>query len=241
MMHLKKELKRAFDAPKPVRKEEFIRQHGNEGGGLLDFLRVQIFYIGKVTWGMLALIFIVSLLAGRYLYFPESTESMGIVGAIMPFWVGILMSEGFKSRRNGMAELELSCKHSILQVTMARFVILGIMELAALLLVGAGNGSAWSVGFIRGTVYILVPWMMTSFLSLCLIKRAGKENEAWYCLGASVLVSIALLACGSIWKQIYSSVFFGFWLLLFVLLLAGNGYKVRWFRQHMEDYLWNLN
>ena len=241
MRQLKKELTKAFEAPQPQRKEEFLRQHGNGGGSLTGFLMVQLSYIGKGTWGMMALIFIISMLAGRCMYFQDASQALGILGAIMPFWAGLFMSEGLKSKRNGMAELELSCRHSILQVTMARFIILGIVELAALLAVGAGIGNAWRAGFVRGTVYILVPWMATSFLSLCLIKRSGRENEAWYCLGAAVLVSITLMSCGNIWKEMYSPVFFGCWLLLFALLLAGNGYKIKWFRQHMEDYLWNLN
>ena len=47
MRQLKKELKKAFEAPQPQRKEEFLRQHGNGGGSLTGFLMVQLSYIGK--------------------------------------------------------------------------------------------------------------------------------------------------------------------------------------------------
>lgn len=238
---LKKELRRTFDVPAPLRKKEFMEKYGDRGGTVRDFLRVQLFYIGKGTWVLMGILFLLSALAGKTAGYGQADMGSAVTAALMPFWVCILVREEMKSSTCRMYELELSCRHSLMQVMLARFLLLGAAELVLLCLTGVLAAAFRMEGFLEIILYILVPWMMTSCLSLWLIKKTGKGNETWYCLGAAVFVSAAVLVCGSSWPWIYSGRSLGLWAALFVLLLGANIKAVCGFMQNMEEYLWNLN
>ncbi|MDE7222847.1 MAG: hypothetical protein K2O34_03570, partial [Acetatifactor sp.] len=120
-----------------------------------------------------------------------------------------------------MTELELSTRFSVKSIVLARMGLLGSFHLLLLLLllpflVTCGQKGIWQTG-----VYLLVPYLMTTFLSMAWVRRVRGRESLYLCLGVAVVVS-SLQVVGSNAGDWYRGQLLPWWLLALVLLLAGN-------------------
>ena len=238
MKSWKKEIKEAFWAPPPKRKEAFLTEHLHEETSLWEFLISQAGCLSKSTWLSLAALFGLSLLLGGFAADCGKRNAVWMVSALLPFWSCLVTKELLRSRRFGMEELERSAPHSLVEVLLARLCFLGGAELLGLgvlsILLGGG-----SVG-VEGSLYLLTPYFLTAFLTLHFLKRCDRENELWYCLLAGILVSALVILGGNQFPGIYLESELGYWGIALLLLLWGTGREV-WKFLRQEGTLWSFN
>ena len=129
--------------------------------------------------------------------------------------------EHMRSAMYNMTELELCTRFSVKSIVLARMGLLGsfhllllLVQLPLLLLYG-------QVGILQTGVYLLVPYLTTTFLSMAWARRVRGREALYLCLGIAVMVS-SLQVVGSNVADWYRGQLFPWWLLVLALLLAGN-------------------
>lgn len=106
---LKKELKRAFEAPQPVRKKAFLRTLEQPKTSVFAFVLSQLGYIRRWVWLVSALVFILSMMGAAGL----PADTVWIASALMPLLALTVVSESGRSENYEMAELEMATRFSL--------------------------------------------------------------------------------------------------------------------------------
>ena len=233
---LKKMIKDAFNAPMPTRKAEFLMSFDYPKAGRLDFFITQLGYVRKRVWTVSFLMIVAVVIAMRY---HEVGMVVWVVASFLPFFVVLGITEIAKSMSYNMAELEMSCRYSLSNITLARLGTIGTVNAAMFIILTAllsyGNG----MGLFGLVVQMFTPYLLACYLSLFLMKRFRNKEQLYICGGASFLVSItsivvfnplAMLLPGENW------LFWAFWILL--ILAVGEIVK---FIKRLGDYQWNLS
>ncbi len=162
MNRLKRDIKQAFKAPAPVKKEEFLSTLPVKEMSSAEFVISQAGYARKVTWLLFALIVI--LIAGSPFMLKE--EAIWLISGLMPILALLAVSENSKSERYNMAELEASARFSLRSVLLARMVLLGGVNLAALLI--AAPIGIWVGEYLAPVtgLFIVTPFFLSSAIGL---------------------------------------------------------------------------
>lgn len=217
---LERQLSLLFQAPEPRERETFLAGRPRTSIRHVDFVLAQAAYIRKWVWVLSGAVF--CLLVGMTAQWQQ--DSLWIASGMMPFLALLAVQEQNRSGVYGMTELELATRFSLKSVVLARMGLLGGFHLALLglllpLLVGYGQ-----TGILRTGVYLLVPYLLTTFLSLVWSRKVRGREILFLCLGTAVLVS-SLQMVGRGLPGWYGERFFRWWLLVLALLAAGNGWE----------------
>lgn len=227
----KQELVSLFEAPTPVRKREFLRNHRPEKINMRYMLLTQFAYISKWTWVFFFLLLGVSILVSFYL---EQTM-IRMIYAFIPFLVMISIVEIMKSNLHGMSELEMACRFSIKSIVLARMSIIGLVTLILLILMGCFIGGA----VCRNLIYMLVPYLITAYGGLCIVRKVPNREGTYLCGGVACFISLTCFVGSQLFEWIYEMRYFGGWLLiliLFLLLTVCEGYRTI---RRTEELVWN--
>lgn len=214
---LQKELWYAFAAPKPQRREEFLRllaeralvderyglhaenvAHPNRPlAGLPVFVLSQIAYIRKGIWWLSAMIFACAcFLAASPGMAGDGAQDRVLWGiaALAPLLAMTVIAESGRSETWEMAELEMVTRFSLRSVVLARLGILGLENLVMLTLfvfVGRGGDPVGQEGGVLQTgLCILLPYLLTCFLGLWIVRRFRGQQAVYWCFGMAVCVSV---------------------------------------------------
>lgn len=226
---LKKELRHVFEAPEPEHKKEFLRaleragmrtimnDVSNGSTGMAAFVIAQIGYIRKWTWGISLLIFALSMTGAVWVL----GNMAGAVSALMPLLALTLVSESGRSENYEMAELEMATRFSLKSVVLARMGILGMENL--LILVALFPIGIWKQGFglMELGVYILVPYLLTAFVGLYIVRRFRGRETDYLCAGVAVGISVLVIAAQSSFPQLYQGNSLAWWGVFALLLCIG--------------------
>jgi hypothetical protein len=236
---LKKELKTIFSGPAPTRKQEFLNRFSYPGINRFTFFRTQAGYIRKRFW-LLSLLFLSgALLILRWGILPF----MGLmtISTLLPFLSLLGISEIYRSQSYHMAELEMSCKYNLGEITLARLFLIGFMHLIILLAILLFAKGSSGYGTLRTVLYLIVPSWATSGLSLLVINRLYTREVLYVCgciAGFAVIGNSILITTGSV---LYEMDFILVWVLAFVIsavLLFMEAVKLI---RRTEDMQWNLS
>ena len=115
---LKKQIAKAFDAPTPGRKVQFIHSLPRPHISTKTFICSQIPFIKKSVWLMSILILLPVAWAASF----ASENTVWIVSAFTPFLALLLIAESTKSAIYGMNELEMFARFSLKSVVLARLI-----------------------------------------------------------------------------------------------------------------------
>jgi len=233
----KNELKRAFEAPGPERKRAFLRQLDLPGMPAHAFLFSQIGYIRKWVWCISVLIFAVSVLG--LVFLPGMV--LWLISGLTPLLALTVISESGRSERYKMAELEMATRFSLKSVTFARLAILGLLDfplLGILLLIGSWGAS---VDPLAVALYILTPFLFTSFTGLYIVRKFRGQEAMYICSGVSVGISIFLLLSHRIIPFIYKEQCLTAWIIIAAVLIVGNGKQCTAMIKRTEELVWNLS
>ncbi|MCM1540998.1 MAG: hypothetical protein NC121_07035 [Blautia sp.] len=215
---LKTELSRILEAPPPRHKREFLLELKLPGMTLAEVVFSQASYIRRWVWGVSALVFLAAL-AGSLLL---SADMLWAISAFTPLLALAFLSESGRSENYGMAELEMATRFSLRSVLLARTGILGVENLALLcLLIPLGlRNNAFSP--LQAGVYILTPFLLTTFTGLWIVRRSGGREGMYLCVGIAACVSVSVFFFHRTVPQIYGRNHLAWWMAGALLLCMGT-------------------
>lgn len=215
---LERWLRILWRAPAPRRRDAFLAGRPLPSMGHGAFVLTQAAYIRKRVWVLSVAVFaaVVGITAGW------QQDVLWTAASAMPFFALTAIQEQVRSFAYNMTELELATRFSVKSIMLARMGLLGGFHLALLclllpLLALYGQMGIWHTG-----VYLLVPYLMTTFLSMVCSRKVRGRETVYLCLGIAVSVGSAQMMGQGI-LQWYDRRFFGWWILALALLLFGNG------------------
>lgn len=234
---IKKALKSAFDAPPPTRKAEFIISFDYPRTSRVNFITSQVGYIRKRIWAM-SFLMIAAVLIG--LHFHEDIKAVvWVASSVLPFFALLGIVEIAKSVSYNMAEMEMSCRYSLSDITLARLEIIGVGNAFTFIVLTAVLSQVSGMGIFTLTTHMFTPYLMTCALSLFFFNRFRGRERLYICGGASCLVSMASVAVLNPSNAILvnENLFFA----AFAFLSIWTVGEVIKFIKKMEDNQWNLS
>lgn len=238
---LKAELKKSFEPPKPLRKEEFLRNLNYPKARAFEVLKVQADYIPKYVWIISVLpVFLIFLMEGSPRYSDDRYFLVGCLSAFMPILAVVAVSESFRSGVYGMAELEMAAKYNLPQILLMRMGILGGLDLCLVFAAICFVVRTGEMDIIQASVYLLVPWECTCLLAFQMQKyRKGKEM-IWCNILCGFFVCMAEMLFSYHRTVAYDIKKLPLWALVFCILSALLARQIWRIRQETEDWKWNL-
>lgn len=221
-----------YEAPSPTAKRQFVREHRVDRMSITQVVRTQLHYISKKSWIISFALFVLMVVHHDMLL---NTVWMGSVYALVPFLVMISFTECMRSYQYGMEELELATRFSLKSIVLARLLILGGSNTFALLIVAVVTSNDFWVQM----VYLMVPFLITSWCGFIIMRRFAGKDGNYYCFGTSAVISVLQFAIFNYYRFIYDLRYFWEWVLiglLFAFLLVREG--VRTIRM-TEELAWN--
>lgn len=237
MNQWKNELKKAFEAPAPLKKRRFLRRVSMPRMRVPEFLRTQIRYIPRWIWCFCAIIFIASAAVSALL----PSASVWIVSAFTPLLALTIISESGRSECYEMAELEMATRFSLKSVTLARMGILGLNGLILLcLLIPVG---LWNNGLslAAGGLYIVTPFLLTTFTGLSVVRKYRGHKTMYACMGVSVCVSFLALFARVTFPGIYQESYLLWWAAAAFWLCVKTGKQYLEIIKQTEELAWNFS
>ena len=234
---MRQALERAFEAPKPLGKQHFLKEHKGKRYyiGMTELILLQMGYIRKSTWMISVAGFLIGIMAS----FIMKPEAIWALSSVMPFLALTIISEWMRSVAYGMFELEQATRFSFKSVVLARLGILGIVNFLLFLFCLFLGGMQSDTELLKAAVYLATPYLATVFLGLWVMRKTGFRESEYVCLGIAVAVSALGILMRLSAKILLSAEAVKWWGLLAVILLAlvieefCNGLK------KTEAYIWN--
>lgn len=189
MNKLEKEIKAAFEAPAPQKKEEFLSRFEEKQLSLAKFIFSQAGYIGKLTWLGFSAILICAALSSV----TVSDSALWLVSSLMPILALLLVSESARSERYKMAELEAVTRFSLRSVLLSRMVILGGMGLIMLAVCAPTVMFFCDYPAIFSGLFVVTPFFLTSAVGLITVRKIKGQAAIYSVTAEAFFVSILVL------------------------------------------------
>lgn len=233
---IKSLLVQEFQAPPPVKKEEFLRCAPFKRMRLCTFFWMQAAYIQKWIWIFSAFLFLSALICSCVL----QREILWDISAFMPILALSLITESGRSNRYKMAELEQSSLFSKRMVLLARLAILGMenLGLSCFLIPFAFLHSEFSLPQVGA--FLLCPYLLTAFLGVSILRRVRGREADYLCICTAFCVSIGNTLFRQSHAYIYQNIHLSFWLFCGISFLIGIVYQYSRMLKQGEELIWNL-
>lgn len=192
----REELAEYFEAPKPLKKQAFVRQFGLQRMDLAHVVAMQARYISKGVWIFSALIFGMAFLLAQ----AAEPKYVSVVLGCVPFLVMLSVTESMRSYRYGMEELELSARFSLKSILLARMVLLGLGNLVVL----AGVMLVLRDYAEISIVYAMAPYFVTAAGGLCIARTVRGKESTLLCFALAALVCMVVLYMPWQFHNVYS-------------------------------------
>ncbi len=233
---LKKVLKQSFIAPPPKQKEKFMRQLSYPKAKLIDLFISQIGFIRKRVWVLFALCVGYAFFYVEFTNIPENIVTG--VSAILPLFSLCIITEIYKSTSYNMEEMELACKYNLAKITIMRLSILGTLSFVMMVLLVMLVGES-DYGTLRNAIYVVVPYMLSCYLSLMLISKIRTNETLYVCFATSGSISFFVLIAKTNYSIIYNANFTFFWMIAFFVLLALITLGIISYIKSQEELQWS--
>lgn len=236
----KKQLKTAFAAPEPQRKQAFLASVNFPKVSHFDFVIGQIGYIRKRVWIVSSLLLAITLSA-LHVYTGEKTlDIIWMVSSMLPMVALVSITEITRSAAYHMTELEMSCKHNFGYIMLVRLGVLGGFHLLTFGLFMVSLIGKTDFFLLRLGMYVCTPFLLTCILSFIILTRLRSKETLYICGGISCFVSVI-----SLFTQQYPVVFLEeylpLWIIVFFTLLIGLTNEAIRLINKMEELPWNLS
>jgi len=235
--NLKGKLKSVFEAPAPAKKNIFLSQIDYPKASRLDFIKSQAGYIRKHVW-VLSLLLFIGTLIGIY-YYEVSASVVWVVSSVFPFISLVSMSEILRSTTYNMDELEMSCKHNFLEISLIRLGILGIANFAVLISILILLIGKTDFGFFRLGIYLITPYLLNCYCSIFVINRLKSREIIYVCGVVTASVSILNALSAIQINDIYTDKYCSFWIAAFIILALLSCKEIVELIRKMEELKWN--
>lgn len=181
----REELAEYFEAPKPLRKQAFVRQFGLSKMNLWQVAAMQARYVSKWVWLFSVLFFGAAFLVAQ----TAELRYVNMMFGFVPFLVMFSVTESTRSYRYGMEELELSTRFSLKSIVMARMVVLGLGNLAVLVGVMLVLKSQMQIN----PVYLMAPYFLTAGGGLYIVRIVRGKESTLLCFALAAFVCVTAL------------------------------------------------
>lgn len=234
---MRQALEKAFEAPGPLEKQHFLKEHKEKRYYIRtdEFILLQVGYIRKSTWMISAVVFILGITAASVV----KSELIWVLSAVMPFLALTIISEWMRSIAYGMFELEQVTRFSFKSVLLARLGILGMANFLIFLFCLFLGRVQPDMKLFEALVYLAIPYLMTIFLGLWLVRKTGFRESEYVCLGIAAMVS----GCGILIRLSAKTIlreeavkWWGLLALVLAVLVMEEFYKGL---EKTEVYIWN--
>lgn len=237
--HLKQQLQKAFEAPIPNQQERarFLRTLPKPKISTWQFVFIQFTYLRKWVLAFSILLLLPGL-SGAY---RISRNTLWVVSALIPFPGLLAVTESTRSCAYGMSEFEMSARFSLKSVVLARLSILGAVDLTVLccLIPLCSVGSKFPL--LQTGLYLLVPYLLTTTISLWITRRFCSQEAVYGCMGAAVFVSLANTGLHFMADFVYQLSYMNRWIVLLLILMGKLIYELYYTMKQTEEYPWNLS
>lgn len=231
-------LRRAFSAPPPVNRDQFLRKLPYPKLTYGGFVRNQLRYMHWRVYALSAAIILVgaglSYLPGDWLRLGVSDGRCWAMAALLPFLALAAAAELSKASCCRMAEFEMTCRFSLHQIIMARLTLLGGGNLAVLLCVLLMMKRVSPFTFSRMAAYLLTPYLLAGALCLAVLNYVRGRNALYGCAAAACAVSVVGMAA-NMERVLYAPQGFIWWrLLLAASILVFIGQLIHFMKRTEE-------
>lgn len=234
---LKNALKQSFAPPPAQHKEQFLNSISYPKASLGETIIAQILFIRKRIWLFFMLSVCFAFFYTQFIQVPE--HIVAGISAILPFFALCTVMEIYKSASCNMEEIELACKYNLPIIMLMRIGILGtagFIMLALFVLIAEKS----NFGMFRNIIYISVPYLLSSYLSLFMISKIRAKETIYICAAISGAVSSFVLTAGSRYQSLYNTDFTMIWITLFIILTGLLLQRLLRFKKLQEELQWNL-
>lgn len=228
-------LQKAFAAPPPERKQQFLRTLPQPMIGYHTFVLLQAAYMRKWVWltsvFLLAAAYIGSIWVGQ--------NTIWMVSALFPLAAVTAVTENIRSDIYGMAELEMASRFCYKSILLARMMILGILHtilFCFLIPICWKNGN---ITLMQTGVYLLVPYLLTTVLSLYTTRRLHGRETGYICMAEAVFVSGSHLFFRNLFDSFFLPKYANNWIIAGIILLAFTVSEYKKRINQMEELTWN--
>lgn len=232
---IKRELKKAYEAPETERKQEFLRQYQSPYISTMQFMRWQLCYIKKWVWVISGFIFLAG--AGCSVYMEK--EAVWMVSALIPFLALTIMIENAKSTAYRMGELEYTTRFSLKNLLLARMgalaVLHGVVLIGTIPLCVAGS----SLSIFLGGLYILIPYFLTVYIGLFLLRRFRGKEIFYAGISIAIFISFFMSISRYAIPFLYSEEMGKWWLAALLLVMLAIAREGAFFFRQTEELAWN--
>ena len=139
-----------------------------------------------------------------------------------------------------MNELEMSSRFSLKSVMLAKLSILGILDffIFAILIVVCYLVSGTSL--LQTGVYLFVPYLLTTNISLYLVRHSQSKEAGSWCMAVAVLVSGTNIALRYLADFLYQTNYLVWWVIATLLLLGSIIRELYQTFRKTEGFIWNF-
>ncbi|MCI6463932.1 MAG: hypothetical protein MSA90_00480 [Faecalicatena sp.] len=240
---LSKDLKQLYKAPVPEGKAEFIRELEQQlelrtekkEMSNFQFICQQIPYIRKWNWLLVVLSFVFTVLGIKYI----DRQAVCLTAAFVPFLALAAVSEGSRSIQYGMDELELASRFPLKVIAASRLFLLGASNLILLTVSSFVLGTRGTTGILFNGAVIMIPYLLTAFLNLFIVRKMHGRESIYVCLGGTVLISGVNLLMSVPENSIYMRLSDKSLLLIFTAAVIMTIRECVKFMKQTEEYVWS--
>lgn len=236
--NLKNQLKSAFEAPMPIGKNSFLSTFDYPKASKFEFIKSQLSYIRKRVW-FLSLFLFAATLTGMYFY-KVSYSFIWIISSALPFISLVSILEIVRSSTYNMEELEISCKHNLLELSLIRLGVLGASNFIVLISILLLFNKNTDFGFFRLGLYLTTPFLLNCCLSLLIINCLKSREIIYICSGITAFISILNTLVATQADYIYTEKYWIFWAIAFIISIASSAKELVKLVKKMEELQWNL-
>ena len=216
------EIKKYFEAPEPVRKQEFLekaakQQYVRNKISLLYMAWIQFSYISRWLWVLSAFIFAAAFIISRHI----GSEAVWCLSAAMPFIVTFSLSVGLRSVIYGMQEFEMSSRFTLKSVIMLRVIILGTVNISLLFITAFLSGN----GMYRSALYMLVPYLLSATGGFIILRKFPSREGIGLSSGFCMVISLIDIKSINSYSFIYEARYTGIWIIVIIALFIITSYE----------------
>ena len=183
---LKSLLQQNTESPDHASKDAFIRKYGKENSreeSTFKMILMQAGYIRKRIW-------LLSVLIVAVFFFPyEDEEKIFTASGLMPFMACLSIFEVFRSEYHGVSELEAVTKFSAKGVFFAKMTLISAFQLMLTVIAAFLFGTDNPYGIAVSGSVLLIPWFITSIISLIVERSEFGRNNRFSFVGVSLVVA----------------------------------------------------
>lgn len=234
--NIKNQIAKAFEAPIPNNKSQFIRSLPRHCISTKSFVLRQIPFIKKKVWILSLFILLPTLLGVCF----SSKNIIWIVSSFIPFLALLLITESTKSAIYGMNELEMSSRFSLKSVVLARLIVLGIFNFILFVILIIICYGISKISLLQISIYLFVPYLLTTTISLYIMRHFQSKETIYWCMAVAIIVSGMNTIIHYMADFLFNANYLILWTILTLPLLASTiheTYKI--FKKH-EGIIWNF-